>query len=600
MKNIIITFLFLLFASAMFAQSLYDYPNQLNYSHFPENSNDTPNFFSSTGAWFGIGLPQAYQSDKFGQFAGPYSTYTNNWFSTSILDFNFGITGKGKIELATATNIETDQYPGLLVQKYHFEDYRIEEKLMFISGRTCLLKIDAINTSQDPMQMSMMLQGSAFEELGEAESFTDGWMYKIDNKDDILWLIRFRLDKEMDLSYSPQDYEFSYKSPISVMPSDTLSIVATISQYFKGDIQQDVEMASDALYSPEKYFKKNVNLWDYLTSKITSDDSDLRKLSVKSIQTLYLNLRSYIPSFQNFFFVESTGISSAYINTDESWLYSSALLRFDIRLSLQSIASNLKNLNNDGSLNKYIGVLNTISTDSTLSENPMAAWTTWNFYSMSPDIKSLLQIYPMLEKHHNYWYEYRDSNNNLWCEDINGIETVKLNAMLFSEKYCLMKLSEELEYTEKAKMYKLQIDSIKTVFNKHFFDMDLISYVNINIVDKSKTEDADAVGYCLWAGIASWDIANIYAENVQANIDSGYYQSLFKSGKFDIEYYYYLIAGLKQYKHVTESERLKELLLQQILKNAFSKPIPSFESAAEVNYNNSSLTSAILLLLINY
>ena len=33
--------------------------------------------------------------------------------------------GKGKIELATAIDIETDQYPGLLVQKYIFDDYQV-------------------------------------------------------------------------------------------------------------------------------------------------------------------------------------------------------------------------------------------------------------------------------------------------------------------------------------------------------------------------------------------------------------------------------------------------------------------------------------------
>lgn len=599
MKKIIVLIPVLMLVVFSFGQSIYDYPNQLNYSHFPESKYDTISYFSSNGAWFGLSLPQAYDSDKFGSFGGPYSSYLNKWMGESLLKFSFGIAGKGKIELATAADIETDQYPGLLVQKYIFDDYQIEENLLFISGRTCLLKIEAINNSQFNIPMSMMLGGSVFENIGEAEKFTDGWIFKVDGKDDIIWLVRFRLDGEMELTFSPQEYEFSYKAPVQVAPGDTISIVATISQYFKGDLQQDVVMTSDALNYPNKYFKKNEKLWSFLIANIIPEEKELKKVCVKSLQTLYLNLRSYLPSFQNYFFVENSGLKETYVNTDVSWFCASSLIRYDIRLAMHSLASNVLNINENGSLNKYLAILNTGEMSQEVNEMPMAAWTAWNIYSVSPDNESLLRFYPLVEKYHAYWYKYHDVNNNLWCEDANGFETVKLNALLFSEKYCLMKMSEVLGYKDKAAKYKAETDSIKTVFNLYFFDTDLISYVNYDLSDNTKIPVDDVVGYCLWSGLASWDIAKVYAENVEANVNAGFYKSLFKSGFFDIEYYYFLISGLKLYEYNAESDLLKNALIEQLLEKSKDKPLPSF-GLKPTEYNNSSLTAAVLLLLLNY
>ncbi len=582
------------------SQTLYNYPDQINYRFFPKKSNDTiVSYFSSNGSWFGVGLPEPYEPDRYGKIAGPYSMYSNEWIGKSLMQFNFGIAGIGKIQLESAKDYEIVQYPGLLFQKYVFESYSIEQKLIFISGRTCLTKIDAINTSEIRIPMSLMIKGSAFDEVGNAEKFSDGWMYKIDGKDDVFWLVRFRLDGEMDLSFNPDNFEFSYKEPVFVEPGDTLSLVSTMSQYFMGDAKQDVMTSSDALVNPDKYFEKNEKLWRYLISNVVSEDREHRNLSVKSLQTMYLNLRSVIPSFKNYFFVEKTGLDQTFVNTDETWFYASSLIRYDTRLSINALASNISNLNQDSSLNSLIPVLNFTDTVTEIGKMPMAAWTAWNIYSVSPDVGLMETIYPMLSGFHEYWYLNHNINNNMWCEDYNGVERPDLNALLFSEKYCLKKIAEVLGYEDDVQMYQQQMDSIKIYFNQYFFDVELLSYVNYDLKDNAISINKDAVGFALWSGLAAWDVAEYYSEDIQAKIEDGTYQKIFDSGDFNIAFYYFLISGLKLYKFEEESNQLKSILLEVVLRDSKNKPIPSYGVDGMKN-DNSTLTSSVLLLLLNY
>jgi hypothetical protein len=75
---------------------------------------------------------------------------------------------------------------------------------------------------------------------------------------------------------------------------------------------------------------------------------------------------------------------------------------------------------------------------------------------------------------------------------------------------------------------------------------------------------------------------------------------LFASGNYDIEYYYYLIAGLKQYTLVEISNDLKTKLLSEQIKATKTQPIKSLDMETNKLVKNSSVAAAVLLLLINY
>ena len=602
MKKLYGIALILLMVISINAQTLYNYPNLLNYSHFPKGTNDTiEDCFTSNGAWFGLGLPTDDEPDRYGRLAGPFSLYQNSWIAKALLHFNLGIVGIGKIQLESAKEHEIIQYPGLLVQRYIFESFKIEQRLVFISGRTCLMKVDAINTSAVDIPMTMMMKGNTYEGLGEADDFTDGWMYNIDGTNDVFWLLRFRLDENMNLVMNNDSYEFSYKEPVFVHPGDTLSLVATLSQYFKGDSRKDVETASKALNDPDTFFNQNEKLWRYLINNIVPEEKELREISVKALQTMYLNLRSFLPSFKNYFFVEHSGLHETYINTDEAWFYASSFIRYDSRLAKNILASVISNINDDKSINSIIPVLNYSDSTFVINEKPMAAWTAWNIFSSDTENDTVLMetVYGIVKDYHNYWYENNNRDNNLWCEDGNGVERADLNAMLFTEKYCLSKLADKLGYKEDVKEYRQQMDSIKYYYSQHFFDVQLLSFVNFNLTDNSMELDTLAIGYALWSGLAAFDIADYYAYDIRLKMQDSTYHNLFANGNYDIEDYYYLISGLKLYNYKELSDSLNTVLLNQVLLDSENKPIPSYGMNGKQN-NNSTLTSAILLLLINY
>ncbi len=593
-------FVLIFLYSVLSSQTLYDYPDQLNYSHFPVSATDSiTNTFHTNGSWFGIGLPDDSNPYRWGKIAGPYSTYMNKWIGKSLIQFNFGIAGIGKIQFESAKDHKIVQYPGMLYQKYIYESYFLEQKVIFISGRSCLMQVDAINTSEISIPMSLMIKGSAYEEIGDSEQFTDGWMYKIDGESKIFWLLRFRLDDEMNLTFNPDNYEFSFKEPQMVLPGDTLRLVMIMSQYFEGDSKQDVMLVSEALNYPSRYFERNEKLWRFLISNIIVEKEELQEITMKSLQTMYLNLRSFIPGIRNYFFVERTGQDEVYINTDEAWFYTSSLIRYDTRLAINSLASNISNLNVDSSLNKIIPILNCRDSSQILNEKPMAAWTAWNIFSVSPDVDLMTTIYPMLTAYHKYWYLNHDINNNRWCEDQFGIERPDINALLFSEKYCLKKIAEVIGYEEDAEMYQRQMDTIKMEFNAYFFNTEMMTFVSYDLKDNSVIPASEAIAYCMWSGLAAFDVADYYATIIQENIDNGYFKNIFESGKFDIAYYYFLISGLRLYKYEKQSVEISDVLLSQILKDAKNNPLPSYGYNGMVN-DNSTLTAAILILLLNY
>ncbi len=601
MKKILIIILGFWLTQPLFSQQdMYSFPNQIKCTLFPSSINDAPEYYTAKGSWFGFTLPATDDTENYGKFGGPYCMKTNKWISPSLLQFDFGVAGKGSIPLASANETEFSQLPGMLYQKFVFPDYLIELKLNFISPRTTLYQATAINTSDKAKSISMMLTGEMFEGLGEAEKFTDGWMFKIDKKDDVFWLVRFRLDGEMELTYSTQDYQFSYKQLQTIAPGDTLKIVAVVSEYFKGDQKQDVVFASEALNDPQTQVDKNYGLWQYILSKINNTNPELKKLCLKSVQTFYLNMRSFLPGFGNYNLVSGTGIRDHYINTDESWLISTGLIFFDTKLAMHQLVTILSAQNTDGSINKYVPIDVGQKLPNILSEKPMAAWTAYNIYSADPDKGFLGTVFPLIEANHNYWYENRDANKNLWCEDEEGVETVKINAMLFTEKFCLKKMAEILEDSVKVNLYQGQINQIKKEFSKYFVDKDNKRYCNYDLKTNTYVITEDVIGYCLWSGLATYESAEIYAIEIDKHIFDGYYDELFASGNYDIEYYYFLIAGLKQYTLVDISNDIKTKLLNQQLKTYNTTTLEYFDPSTNLKIKNSTVMAAVLTLLINY
>lgn len=577
-----------------------NYRNHIKCNYFPDSPYEKAEYYTSRGSWFGLTIPDSLDKNNYGKFGGPYCIKTHKWISKSLIEFSLGIAGKGVIPLSEAKEIEISQFPGLLYQKFVYPEYIVELKLNFITNRTCLYQAIFINTSEKEQSVSMKLEGSAFENLGKAEKFSDGWMFKIDGEDENFWLIRFRTDNDMEMMYTELDYEFSYKDLQKVNSGDSLRLVATISRYFNGDSKQDVRVASESLENPEKYENNNNEYWKALLSSINTTNTEYKELCLKSLQTLYNNLKSPLPEFTNYYLYRGYGLENSITDIEESWLTASALIRFDTRLAMHQLASVLTSLNTDNSINRFLSFNPDYEINSVISQKPMAAWTCWNIFSVSQDYEFLVQAFPLIEAYHNYWYKNCDKNNNLWCENSEGTETVELNALLYTEKYCLEKMAIILGDTAKSITYKSQIEQIQDSFNNYFYNYSIKKYCDHSFVSDSIIISESAIGYCLWAGLASMEIATEYAKNADIMINSGYFDNLFKLEKYNIDYFYFLISGYKLYGFNGISEYLRYELINRYLSDDTKLNLQYYDNETDSFIENSSMTAAVILLLINY
>lgn len=601
MKYFFIATIFVFFSTLLTAQEeRYNYPDQIKCRFMPKSPDDKGGYYTNKGIWHGYSIPKNDDLENYGKFGGPYCIVKEKWMSPSLLKLNMSIAGNGEVDLTKANKTKIAQYPGLLTQRFEFNDIRLELNLETVTVRSSLYQALAINTSDKDQNISMALSGSMFEGLGEGEKFPDGWMFKVDGKDDVFWVVRFRLDAAMELSYSTLDYEFKFKQMQTVKPGDTLKITAVISQYFKGDSQQDVLISNDVLNLPDGYKTNNVNLWSFLFRAMTAQDSSSREISIKSLQTMYHDLRSALPGRAHFAFFPYLNTVQPVTNTEDTWFTASAMLRFDARLSFNQLVMTMMSLNSDGSLNKYLSINPAKVADSELNEKPMAAWTAWNIYLVSPDAEFLKKIFPLLEKYHSYWVDYRDADKNGWIENDDGVESVAVNAMIFTEMHCMTKMAEMLRDTPRMEYYKTRLDTMLYNFNLKFFNQQFNRYCDFDLKTNESKIANNSIGYCFWAGLANNAIADIYANEISMQINTGVFDKMLIEHSEDPGYLYILSAGLKSYKLFELSDAIKTLYTFYYADPAADVVFPFEKADKSITYEYSSLHAAVMLLMTNY
>lgn len=597
-RNTFISLIFaIIFCFTGFSQTLnyYDFNDLMDFTFIPENPNSENKYFATNGSLFGFSLPDKSKENHLGSFLGPYSITEQKWISESLV--NFSLSDGNLIPFSTAKESIISQYPGMLYQKYIFDSFYTEHKLIMLSGRSALIQLLVVNSSDKVLSFALRADGTPFDDIGIGSKFANGWRLEIIDTQDLFYLIRFKADRDLAFGFSDDYYEFGDKSLIELQPKDTMSLTMTISQYFVRDPLLDTELISSAVNQPELYFQRNINLWNYYLSRFPlHTDIKLTKLAVKSLQTLFLNLRSPSKNMGNYYILSDNYSDYEYYNTDESWLYSASLFNFDPALAKQHYLAVMNFQNRNGSLPKIVKPLDFRTIDSDKHNNyPLAAWTAWNIFAVNPDGEFILQALPILEKYHQFWYNNYDTNNNGWIETIDGFECPVTNALLYTEKYALEKISETLHEQEKKAEYQLGREMIRKSFNEYFFDSDLNKYVMINPINgKQKVSQYGGV-FALWAGLATAEIAKLIADELRINnIES----IEFWKNEFDPYYVYFAISGLKHYGFNELANAFKERMINVILKDGIESPLFNLYNSDEKVIPNSAKTAAVLLLLL--
>ena len=181
---------------------------------------------------------------------------------------------------------------------------------------------------------------------------------------------------------------------------------------------------------------------------------------------------------------------------------------------------------------------------------PLSAWSVWKVYEQDKDINFIKEMYPKIIKQHNWWYTFRDYDNDGVCEygSTDGTliaakwesgmdnavrfddskmvqsdqaifsmnqESVDLNAYLYAEKQYLVLMADLLGNKIAVEELKTAAKKLKTQIQDQFYDEKTGWFYDTSIDGKSFIKVMGCEGWIpLWANVAS----TVQAESVKKNM----------------------------------------------------------------------------------
>jgi putative isomerase len=632
--------------------------NILNASGSPDSPDDHTLFgFVDHGAWHAL----THNPKATTGYGGLYLLDKNRWTAKQMMQANILIIEDGE-QCCTCWGLPSEQsyFPGLMEQSHKDNNVQLDEKTIFISNRTSLYQMtievsdqtksisaieftssffDSISIiSKNPNEIklqlsegSVLLINSSFE-LSEVEV----------HRDEALWVLKFAGKTKEEL-HKGSTIEFNYT--ITYLPDG------------KRD-QLVLQKAILAVENPGPFFTLNEQRWEKYLNKVLKpkpeeEDFDAEDImAVKCIETLMMNWRSpagslhhdgLVPSF-------SVGFFDGFWAWD-SWKHAVALARFEPELAKSQIMAMYDYQD------EYGMIADCVFADSTQNnwrdtKPPLSGWAIFEVFDKTRDTTFLRNIFPKLEKYHNWWYLNRDHDSNGLCEygSTDGTriaaawesgmdnavrfddavmlknndlawsldqESVDLNAYLVAEKVYLSILSTALNDTARAKNYTLEADKLAGMINDLFWDEETGYYYDRKLYTGELINIPGPEGWIpLWAKISrpkhAAGIRNMIvdtntfntfvpfptlaANQTEFNPLKGYWR-----GPVWIDQAWFAIDGLKAYGYDQEAKLMRDKLLQNA-NGLLDKGKPIHENyhpltGEALNAENFSWSAAHFLLL---
>lgn len=611
--------------------NLYAFADVLNIKGVPENASDlSKSCFSDNGAWMGFALPNDASKDFYGSFIGPFLMKDTKWISKSLTKFIFiNSNTNEKINFANADKKEIHYFPGFLEQKYSFHNLSILFKLFFITKNTAIISVDIKNLSDSNLKLKMLVRGNAFadEAIINKENLNIKANFK--NSDDFI-IINFNDFKENKLSVFNNNEFISEKiKDIILNKNKSFSTFITLSHFFnKNDFKKYYSKKSKI--DAEKEFSKTKTRWKkYLNNNLKSQwsqKSDYDIIPVKAVETLINNWRSSAEGFKHDGICPSYKYFTGFWAWD-SWKHAVALANFAPDLAKQQIKIMFDfqdSLGMIADVAEFNGDINWRDT-----KPPLASWATYKVYEKSNDIDFIKKLFPKLLKYHNWWYKFRDHDNNGLCEygSTDGsliaakwesgmdnairfdnakmlknsdkawsmnIESVDLNSYLYFDKIYLSKMALLLKRNLLSRKLSQQAKELKKIIQDKMFDEKTAYFYDIDLNTKKIIQVQGPEGWIpLWTNIATKfqaeKVKNLMLDTLRFNTYIPLPTAPKNHEKFDPKGYwrgaiwldqvYFGISGLKNYKYYSEANFLTEKIFNN-LNGLLNKGIPIYE-----NYN---------------
>ena len=308
----------------------------------------------------------------------------------------------------------------------------------------------------------------------------------------------------------------------------------------------------------------------------------------------------------------------------DSWKQAFALTYFNPSLAKSNILAMFDYQDESGMVSDCI-YLDKRENNRRDTKPPLAAWAVSAVYRQTKDLNFVKTMYPRLCKYHAWWYANRDHDGNKLCEygstdgtkiaakwesgmdnavrfdqvQINrnntkawslDLESVDLNAYLYSEKIYLAELAKALGETTDMNLFRQEADTLKNQINMFFYNKEKGFYYDRFTNDgvNKITAEGPEGWIPLWAGIADSvqakqvknmlldskkfntyiPLPTLAADNILFNPLKGYWR-----GPVWLDQFYFAIEGLNNYGYKKEARQLTTKLFEHAEGLLTDKPL---------------------------
>lgn len=589
-----------------------EFSNLFDLSGMPNNVKDRSVFsFSDLGAWHSYSL----SPKPSGGFVGPYLMTDDNgiWASQQLVTLQLTLGGLA-LDWSSAKMMESLYLPGRLIQTYQLEGITIKQELIFISNRSTLVQYQIESNAKQPKVVADL----------KAATWLSGWSFSVDNdqlllqSDSSKTKVLLTFDQPADgvieaNSFVGQEQEFDLN------PNFPVKISYVQSTYFtESERRGDKEAIDKALANPVWAFANNQKRWnDYLTKTLEKTDgqaidSAYKNVAVKSLNTLINNWRSAAGELKH------DGLFPSYAYGGfhgfwawDSWKHSVGLADILPQLAKDQVLTMYDYQDIDGM------IADCIFRDTLIEKHnwrdtkpPLSGWAIAKVFEATSDTAFVRELYPKLKKYHQWWYDFRDHDQNGLCEygSTDGTrvaaawesgmdnavrfdeatmltnegggysldqESVDLNAYLHAEKLYLAQMASVLGFVEESKQYQQEAESLASQIKAKYYD-ESQGYFFDKMLNGKVIEVFGPEGWIpLWAGLAAEEQAAAVAKHIMdpskfntkvplPTLDASHEKFNPKDGYWRgpvwLDQVYFAIRGLENYGYHQEANELKNKL----------------------------------------
>jgi putative isomerase len=511
----------------------------LNYQITPTKKFDKNGLmFSDQGAWFAYSIPN---STNITGFTGPFLMTQQNgiWSSTALTNL---VIDKNNWKSHTSKS-----YNSHLEQTYISENLELNQKLVFLSGHTSLIKTTIKNIGTTKIPITYQIKNNPLLADGLTFSATNNQLTILSTKTNAVGHIVFPESTKIIVSDSIYT---TIKNRVFLEPNETKEF--TISQTFifpeySWDTEKNnVKNSSFNTVLNNRKSEKNLQLKSIIENRKSKFlDDKYAVLLAKAQLTLQNNWR--IPAGE----IKHEGLFPSYhykwfngFWSWDSWKHSVGLSYYNTDLAKKQIKLMFEFQNPDGF------VADCVYRDTTIENHnyrdtkpPLSAWAVAKIYEKDNDIEFVKYMYPKLKLYHQFWYAKRDHDQDGLCEygstdgslvaakwesgmdnairfDNSKIvkngegaysidqESVDLNAYLYVEKKYLAQLATALNNENDATKFTQEAAILKTKIQTQFYDVNDGWFYDTNLDGNKFIKGEGSEGWtALWAKAATQEQA---------------------------------------------------------------------------------------------